>query len=66
MTNKSKRIIIKRKKNLKEFNYQDYLNYQELKIEEKRGILELHDVGEKYEVHQPHDKIFKRGRNRKI
>ena len=44
---------------MKEFNYQDYLNYQELKIEEKRGILELHDVSEKYEVHQPHDKIFK-------
>ena len=42
---------------MKEFNYQDYLEYKKLK--EKERITQLREPEEEYHVHQPHDKIFK-------
>lgn len=48
---------------MKEFNYQDYLQYQKLKAQEK--VFELREPEEKYRVHQPHDKIFKTVLNEK-
>ena len=48
---------------MKEFNYQDYLQYQKLKAQEK--VFELREPEEKYHVHQPHDKIFKTVLNEK-
>lgn len=46
---------------MKEFNYQDYVKYQELKRKEENQIsYELADNNEKYNyVYYPHDKIFK-------
>lgn len=44
---------------MKEFNYQDYLNYQKLKRNEGNNIYKLCEPETKYHVHQPHDKIFK-------
>lgn len=44
---------------MKEFNYQDYLRYQELKAKEGKSIYQLREPDEKYHVHQPHDKMFK-------
>ncbi|HAB66707.1 MAG TPA: hypothetical protein DCE23_05010 [Firmicutes bacterium] len=44
---------------MKEFNYQDYLNYQNLKRTEENNIGKLCESENKYHVHQPHDKIFK-------
>ena len=44
---------------MKEFNYQDYLKYCELKIKEDNGILQINETEEKYHIHQPHDKLFK-------
>ena len=45
---------------MKEFNYQDYLRYQELKAKESKGMHQLREPDEKYHVHQPHDKMFKK------
>ena len=44
---------------MKEFNYQDYLKYQELKTKEATGTLQVCEQKEEYHVHKPHDKIFK-------
>ena len=44
---------------MKEFNYQDYLKYQELKRKKENCIHELREPETKYHVHQPHDKILK-------
>ena len=44
---------------MKEFNYQDYLKYQKLKSEEIGILLQICEAEEKYQVHNPHDKIFK-------
>ena len=44
---------------MKEFNYQDYLKYCKLKIKEYNGMSQICDVEEKYNIHQPHDKLFK-------
>lgn len=32
---------------MREFNYQDYLKYKELKRRETKGILELREIGKK-------------------
>ena len=44
---------------MKEFNYQDYLKYQEIKRKKENDIFELREPEAKYHVHQPHDKILK-------
>ena len=44
---------------MKEFNYQDYLKYKKLKTEENKKIKQHKESKTNYQVHQPHDKIFK-------
>lgn len=51
---------------MKEFNYQDYLKYLELKRKERNDIYKLNESDTKYRVHQPHDKILKTILNEKI
>ncbi len=50
---------------MKEFNYQDYLEYKKLEIIETKGMMKLEEKGEKYHIYQPHDKIFKTVLNQK-
>lgn len=42
---------------MKEFNYQDYLQYQKLKKQEK--VFQLREPEVSFKVDKPHDKIFK-------
>lgn len=42
---------------MKEFNYQDYLKYQKLKVREK--VFQLREPEVPFKVDKPHDKIFK-------
>ena len=44
---------------IKEFNYEDYLEYERLKLKEFQQDMKLCEEGEVYHLHQPHDKLFK-------